>query len=182
MTNQVQPITKVFNTARDQAEYFFNREFNSIAHFDMLKCENGILEIMNPSDKIITKEFFNNGYSDLATELESYNELNDMELTEDNYLDDSDFIQVITENSEFENYRYGDFESNNYPMWNTVWRCEGFYIESDYCNVDKLYDLGIGVIDHESGYYLFISGAGYSFYQAHWIPLFKMLGWIKESE
>ena len=71
-----------------------------------------------------------------------------------------------------------DFVLNHYPMWGYVFLANRFFIDSVYMNVDKLYDLGIGVIDHETGYYLFIAGAGYDFYEAHWIPLFKELNWI----
>lgn len=72
-----------------------------------------------------------------------------------------------------------DFSVNHFPMWGYVWECDEFYINSEFCDVDKLYKLGIGVLTMNDKYYLFISGAGYDFYEVHWIPLFEMLGWIK---
>lgn len=137
---------------------------------------------MRPSDKVIVKEFFDNGYYDLETATKDYKEEQGDEFDINNPFEDSLFIDWCTSLNEYEDYRYGDFESNNYPMWHVVFKCDRFYIDSDYCDVDKLYKLGIGVIDSEYGYYLFISGAGYSFYDAHWIPLFKMLGWIEYEE
>ena len=180
ITMQVKPITINLNTAEQQASHFFNREFNALDHFDMLKGEDGILNIMEPSGEILVKEYAEDSYSfDLAEELREYNEENDTILTESDYHNDDDFVEYVTNLDEFDTWKY---EREHYPMWNAVWNCSDFYIDSQYCDVDKLYDLGIGVIDHESGYYLFIAGAGYSFYDAHWIPLFKMLGWIEEVE
>jgi hypothetical protein len=98
------------------------------------------------------------------------------ELTEQ---EKEEFFEWVEGTGAYDNYRYGDFLANHYPMWSTVWKCDRFYIDSDYMNVDKLHALGIGVCqDKDENYYLFIAGAGYSFYDSHWIPLFTELGWI----
>ena len=74
-------------------------------------------------------------------------------------------------------------EQENYPMWGTLFEAKDQFM----CNwilkhIDELYDIGIGVMD--GGDYfnamLFIAGAGYSFYEAHWIPLYvDLLKWVK---
>lgn len=82
---------------------------------------------------------------------------------------------------EFQDYLY----ENHYPMCGTIFLCDEFFTCSDYCNVDTLYALGIGAmnidINNIQSYAIFIPGAGYDFYDTHWIPLFKYLCWIKKG-
>lgn len=173
----IKPLVIELKTAKQQAEYFFNREFNALDDFNMLITDGEPLDIMYPSDKILVKEFFDNSYANIDEVLTDYNDDNETEEVETDYFDNHSFIEYVSNMNSFYDYKYGDLE--HYPMWNTIWRCDRFYIDSAYCNVDTLYEMGIGVIDHESGYYLFINGAGYSFHDAHWIHLFKHLNWIE---
>ena len=50
-------------------------------------------------------------------------------------------------------------------------------------NAQRLYDVcGLRVFhNEETGYMLGIDGAGYSFAEAHWIPLYKMRTGVKED-
>lgn len=62
------------------------------------------------------------------------------------------------------------------PMWNTVWRVS--YIPSDF-TVQELADFtGFTVYeqDAERDYIIGVNGAGYSFAEAHWIPLAYLYG------
>ena len=174
--SKVKPIVKEYNTAKEQAEFFFNREFNTIDS-ELVKNSEGYFDIVRPSTHLIMQDYFD-AYGNEEELREQFEE--DMLNEGESYADEQFFDWVEENNSEFDDYMWGDWQDYNYPMWGYVFGCDRFYIDSDYMDVDKLYELGIGVLDHDTGYYLFISGAGYDFYEAHWIPLFKKLGWIEE--
>lgn len=64
-------------------------------------------------------------------------------------------------------------------LGNGLYMADSFYYQSDYCNVDTLYDLGFNVVSYNGDVFIKIYGYGYSFIDEHFIPLFKKLGWIK---
>lgn len=172
---KVKPLIKEFKTAREQAEYYFDREFNTVP-FELLKprLDNYEAEILYPSDEVFLDDFkIENDIDDLKEEFN--------EKVENGEYDNSEFDEFLKDTDEFRSFK-DDRLTDYYPMWNWVFGADRFYIDSDYMDVDKLYKLGIGVIDDPTGYYLFIAGAGYDFYEAHWTPLFKQLGWIKEID
>lgn len=179
---KVQPLKFNFTTAREQAEYYFNREFKTISYSLIEESvRNGTTEIMMPSTEIIIQEYFDS-YSNKNDILEEYyGGKRKAKKHFDSWINDEDFIKWAEDQDWFDNYKYGDLSENHYPMWGWVFGCDSFYVDSDYMNVDKLWEIGIGVLDHEDGYFLFIAGAGYDFYEAHWIKLFKEIGWISEQ-
>ena len=72
------------------------------------------------------------------------------------------------------------------PMWGTMWAfgdsCDNWWIENAE-NLQKMADCGFRIYEQEDYGYIFgIDGAGYDFYEAHWIPLYKARGlhWHKE--
>ena len=72
------------------------------------------------------------------------------------------------------------------PMWGTMWafedRCDINWLEDD---LQAVADCGFRIYESEDYEYLIgIDGAGYDFYEAHWIPLYKARGlhWHKENE
>lgn len=179
MEKKVKPLILSFNTAREQARYFFNREFQGVSLSLVEKTwDDNIHEmIVMPSGSVIIQEFFDNGIGDWDEMTEEFFGESKETLTED---EREEFFEWVEDTRKFDDYRYGDFQANHYPMWSTVWNCDRFYIDSDYMDIDKLYSMGIGVCqDVDGDYYLFIAGAGYDFYDAHWIPLFTKLGWIE---
>lgn len=143
---EVKPITITLKTAREQAEYYFNRECSPVP-LAMLKGEiEGSLseDIIFPSDEILNEEFKKSGFED------------------------------------FDTWR-DDILSDWHPMWSTVFLVSDFFAKQEY--VDNLYKCGIGVIENEFGTFLFVPGAGYDFYEAHWIPMFtKVLPWIEYAK
>lgn len=166
------PLKIELNDEKSQAEYYFKREFNTIP-LDLLKED---YEIINPSDELILEYYFDD-YGNKDELIKDYLKENKIKKKEFNV---NHFNQTIIKSDEFENYKFEDFSLNHSPMWGYVFHCPNFYINSQYMNTDMLYELGIGVLEHEDiGYCLFIGGAGYDFYEAHWIPLFKKLNWIK---
>lgn len=66
-------------------------------------------------------------------------------------------------------------------VWQSVvYLCDDFYIDSEYCNVDKLYELGFIPIYYKEYYFLIIQGYGYDVVDEHFTPLFEYLKWIEK--
>ena len=66
------------------------------------------------------------------------------------------------------------------PMWGTMWSFNSIFdkewIEKER-NQKAMANCGFRIYHHEEwGYFFGIDGAGYDFYEAHWIPLYKARG------
>lgn len=66
------------------------------------------------------------------------------------------------------------------PMWGTLWQfddiCDTWWIENEN-GIRALSEAGFRVYEHDEwGYFFGIDGAGYDFYEAHWLPLYKARG------
>lgn len=79
-----------------------------------------------------------------------------------------------------------EYGSVDVPMWGWVWMVD------DYCdeqwirdNMETVADCGFTIMENcEEGWLLLgIDGAGYDFYEAHWLPLYEARGfrWHKED-
>lgn len=91
-------------------------------------------------------------------------------LSDDEILEHEDFIEWLKEQREFESY-LDDKRDDNYPMWNTLFE---FRHQPSQEQIDILMDSNLVVIE-ESDYFnvtIGVAGAGYDFYDAHWIPLY----------
>lgn len=73
------------------------------------------------------------------------------------------------------------WESRDYlPMWGTMWSfsemLDNWWLEE--CGgLQKMADCGFRIYEQEDYGYIFgIDGAGYDFYEAHWIPLYEARG------
>ena len=73
------------------------------------------------------------------------------------------------------------------PMWGTLWAfdesIDNWWLEED-GGLQKMADCGFRIYEQEDYGYIFgIDGAGYDFYEAHWIPLYKARGlhWHREE-
>lgn len=70
--------------------------------------------------------------------------------------------------------------TDSLPMWSTMWSfgesIDDYWL--DECGgVEAMSKCGFRVYKHdEFGYYFGINGAGYDFYEAHWIPLYRARG------
>lgn len=64
------------------------------------------------------------------------------------------------------------YMDSNYPMWDTLF--EWKHGSGEYAN-DDAQASGFGVVEGFGDFnnMLFVAGAGYDFYESHWIPLFK---------
>lgn len=72
------------------------------------------------------------------------------------------------------------------PMWGTMWEfkdiCDKEWLEN---NLQAVANCGFRIYESEDyGYLIGIDGAGYDFYEAHWLPLYKARGlhWHKEDK
>jgi hypothetical protein len=72
-------------------------------------------------------------------------------------------------------------------MWGTIWQfgdnCDDFWLYAD-DGIRKMSECGFRVYVHEEwGFFFGIDGAGYDFYESHWIPLYKARGlkWAEEQ-
>ena len=148
---------------KDKATGLFGKSFNNL-NFGLLKAgvgEDKIYEyIQCPSDECLDSEVYQNYSGD--KKWDSLTKEEKSEVISDFYL-----------------------ESEHYPMWNTIFEATDDFISDKIMeDIDGLYKLGIGVIAPTdfTGACLFIAGAGYNFYDAHWIPLFIHWEWIDEKE
>lgn len=82
-------------------------------------------------------------------------------------------ISVKSENFEVEHY-------DSIPMWGTMWSFEDSVDDYWLDNMDGIRlmsECGFRILKHEEfGYFFGIDGAGYDFYESHWIPLYKARG------
>ena len=76
-----------------------------------------------------------------------------------------------------------DFEVERdtyFPMWGTMWsfsEAADEYWLTEMDGIKLMSDCGFRVYESDSfGYFFGIDGAGYDFYDEHWIPLYKARG------
>jgi hypothetical protein len=84
------------------------------------------------------------------------------------------------------NVSESDFEVQNdgyLPMWGTMWafgeQLDNDWITGEFCEsgLQAMADCGFRIYEQEDYEYIFgIDGAGYDFYDQHWIPLYKARG------
>ena len=74
-----------------------------------------------------------------------------------------------------------EVERDDYlPMWGTMWSfsdsCDDWWLEENN-GIKFMSECGFRIYEHEEfGYFFGIDGAGYDFYESHWIPLYKARG------
>jgi len=89
---------------------------------------------------------------------------------------DIDSIYELTTPGEYDDFL---------PMWGTMWTF-GESLDEDWAreNIEIMESCGFRVYESEDfGIILGIDGAGYNFYESHWIPLYKARGlkWHNEN-
>lgn len=83
-----------------------------------------------------------------------------------------------------------DEDAEPFPMWGTMWQF-GDSIDEDWLDgqsgedgIQIMSDLGFRIYESEDfGHVFGIDGAGYDFYEQHWIPLYEARGlhWHNEA-
>ena len=81
-----------------------------------------------------------------------------------------------------------DEDADFLPMWGTMWSfgdsADDYWLEEE-DGLELMAECGFRIYEQEDFGYLFgIDGAGYSFMDEHWIPLYKARGlqWHREEE
>ena len=103
-------------------------------------------------------------------EVENYLEESDMYCI---HLDDGNTVEVGEDDFDFE-------ECCPLPMWGWMWQfgdsADDYWLE-EMDGIRIMSDCGFRIYQHyEWGYFFGIDGAGYDFYEAHWIPLYRARG------
>ena len=155
---------------KDQADKWVNSSFNMIQMNVYEKmCDNMLFEFIRQDDPDFG-EFLNN--YNLWDEYNEYLKESDLEDIEDNR------DEFCRDHSSFDQFQ-DEQRDANYPMWNTLFE---FKEEPSEEVIQSAIDSGFGVIEGMDDFNttLFVTGCGYSFYGAHWIPLFLELPWNEE--
>lgn len=162
-------------TIKEATQLMIEREFNAIPQ------------------SIITKAYFENEDYDSFHELGTQKLLKGDTVTyfEDNgdytivdtevngddsnaRLTDDDIIFLEVDKDKLEKIHYND---DILPIWSTMWWCDNFIGQWIEDNLETVISLGFRVYECDDlGIVIGIDGAGYDFYESHWIPLYKAQG------
>ncbi len=154
---------------KNKATDFVAKEFNQIQLnvFEVMagNYDSHLIEHIRTPEPDHMEFIDNYGLND---EFEEYCKDNDL-----NKGDESSLISFCEEEDSFQSFID---EQENYPMWNTLFE---FKEEPSEEVIQAAIDAGFGVIEGMEDFKttLFVSGCGYSFYGAHWIPLYLALPW-----
>jgi hypothetical protein len=171
------PIVKHYTTEEEQANFLMDIRFDAVDRTDFNEDDWSYnADVIFPDDILLIDEFIDDVLSydvDIEEELQEYNEENEVEDTEDS----DEFKEWLIDkyNSEFDEWKCEKI--HKYPMWNIIWKCDDLTSQ-----VNELYQCGMTLIEFNGEYYIGIDGAGYSFVTEHFIPFFKKLGWIEQTD
>ena len=106
-------------------------------------------------------------------------------------LEESETYRIELDNGEIISVEESDFEVQRddvLPMWGTMWTfgesIDDWWLEEN-GGLRLMADCGFRIYEQEDVGFIFgIDGAGYDFYESHWIPLYKARGlhWHKTEE
>ena len=170
-----------FDTIKEAAQEWV-KEFNMIPRSVVEKliqhsnyCD---LNEITPAAKGDRVDIFSGEYSGEYGEIKDYNKMAETYIIE---LDNGELVCV--DESDFEIER-----EDGLPMWGYMWAfgdtIDNYWLEEKE-GLQVMADCGFRIYESEDWGYVFgIDGAGYDFYEAHWIPLYKTRGlrWHKETE
>lgn len=106
-----------------------------------------------------------------------------------NMTEDGNFIVELDGGEEIE-AEPEDMEADKdsfLPMWGTMWMfgdpCDDWWVNED-DGLQIMANCGFRIYEIDEGIIFGIDGAGYSFYEEHWIPLYKQRGlqWHETEE
>lgn len=169
-------MTRVYETVRDAAELWVS-QFNAVplGMLDKLMRDNPD-EWREVTEPTIGDEVYVYELEDEWDTLEHHGVISNMTKPGGIYLIElNDGVSIQIGKEDFEVERDGSL-----PMWGTMWSfgdsCDDWWLEEG-DGVQKMSECGFRVYEHEEfGWFFGIDGAGYDFYEAHWIPLYKARG------
>lgn len=99
------------------------------------------------------------------------------------YTDDKEMYIVALDRSNTIELEADEFEVQRddvLPIWGKMWsfddNLDNWWLEEE-DGLQKMADCGFRIYDQEDiGYFFGIDGAGYDFYEEHWVPLYKTRG------
>ena len=107
------------------------------------------------------------------------------------YNREEELYQIELDNGSVVNVEEDDFElsyDGSLPMWGWMWSfgdsADDYWLE-EMDGIRIMSECGFRIYESEEfGYFFGIDGAGYSFYDDHWIPLYKARGleWHEKKE
>lgn len=158
------------------AVYINNERFN-IMEYDFSK---GVF-VLDEGKEIAFNEIKKVSYQEDGSEIELDANVLNIERHDSDLEDESDNIEAKLELPIIAvNYYDVDLEHDGWlPMWSTLWT---FKNSSDERwvreNLEIVAECGFRIFEDqkESKIYIGIDGAGYNFYDTHWIPLYKRRG------
>lgn len=161
-------------TVRQAAEWWVN-EFNAIPT-DMISK----LWKYEPDD---WEEVTAPTEGDRVYEYESYNEYGYLQERRERCEDGEEQWFICFDSGEQAWVCIEDFEvvrDEVLPMWGTMWSfhdwCDTYWVEN-MDGIQVLSDCGFRVYySEEFGYFFGVDGAGYDFYEYHWVPLYTKRG------
>ena len=173
-----------FDTIKEACQLWVERDMNQVPMSVVEKLQmqsdyNDIVEITPPSrgDRI---SVFSGDYGGEHGEIVRHVDGDEyaVQLDSDEYPD-----PVTVSSDEFD----AEYDSG-LPMWGTMWSfgnsADDYWLEEK-DGLELMAECGFRIYEQEDFGYLFgIDGAGYSFMEAHWIPLYKARGlrWHREEE
>lgn len=156
-----------YKTIKEATEAWV-REFNAIPQ-DMIKkayCNGDFGEITEITPLSINDRVCCFSESEYGEIIERQDDVYTVEL------DNGNEIQTDETDLKRETYNY-------LPMWGTMWMFgDGIddYWVSEMDGLQIMADCGFRIYETVEGIVFGIDGAGYDFYEAHWIPLYKARG------
>ena len=171
-----------FDTIKEACQLWVERDMNQVPRSVVEKLQvqsnyNDITEI-TPPGKCDSISIFSGDYAGEDGEIVR-------NVGDDEYivqLDSDEYPDPVTVFSD----EFDVVRDDGLPMWGTMWalndRCDIEWLEG---NLHAVADCGFRIYESEDYEYLIgIDGAGYDFYESHWLPLYKARGlhWHKENE
>ena len=171
-----------FDTIKEACQLWVERDMNQVPRSVVEKLQvqsnyNDITEI-TPPGKCDSISIFSGDYAGEDGEIVR-------NVGDDEYIvqmDSDEYPDPVTVFSD----EFDVVRDDGLPMWGTMWElkniCDEEWLEN---NLQAVADCGFRIYESEDYEYLIgIDGAGYDFYEAHWIPLYKARGlhWHKENE
>ena len=165
---------------REAAYLWVNRDMSAVPLSVVEKLcvysdYNDFIEVTPPSINNIVYVYNN----------EDYGYISDCETDKDG---NSIYAIILDSNEKITITNSEDFEvvpDSHFPMWGTMWAfdnsCDIDWLEN---NMQVMANCGFRIYESEDyGYVFGIDGAGYDFYEYHWIPLYKARGlkWHNEE-
>jgi len=161
------PYTKEWNKIKDEVDRRVDKDFNQLRLENIQKVnENYFEDIVTTEPRMEDiKDFF--GDSSLTNaQFEKKHDENEIDEAKD---------ELRREQEEI--------------MWSTLFEAKDQFLADKILeNADEVINgAGFTIIDmsrsdsgdaYQTGVFLGINGAGYDFYEAHWVPLYRLFGWV----